>query len=105
MSGLLNKVLTNGTTQEIGVIPGSSNGAYSMLNVVVSNPTSQEVKLEIWLTFNDEPTMVDYIEPGAMIPANGGGYEAVGRIASAGERLFVRTQEGLVVRAETIEDQ
>lgn len=104
MSGLLNKAVATGEIQEVGVIPGS-NGAYAMLNILAVNRQGTEAPLEIWLSSNATPADVDLVEPGARIPSSGGSYEMVGRVVSAGERVFIRSLSGVVVRLETIEEQ
>lgn len=104
MSGLLNKAVANGEIQEVGVIPGS-NGSYAMLNVLAVNRQGTEAPLEVWLSTEATPGDVDLVEPGARLPASGGSYEMVGRVVSAGERVFVRALAGVVIRLETIEEQ
>lgn len=102
MSGLLNKLITTGAQQELGTIPGTG---YSMINILAVNPNENEGVLQIWLSSDNTPSTVDLVESGVTIPGAGGSYEMVGRIVSAGEKIYVQGPVGMIVRAESIQEQ
>lgn len=101
MSGLLNKLVTNGSVQEVATIPGMT---YSSVNIRVANPLNVDKPVTIWATIQNSPSVVDLIEPGFILEANGGRFEQSCMIMTAGEKIFVQADAGLVVRVETVDE-
>ena len=103
MSGKLSNLVTDGSTQLAGVIPGSK---FSSLNIRVCNPTGLEQTVQVYLTDNSKtaPALADLVEPGAVVPVNGT-LALTCEVASAGEKVWIKTAAGLVVRLSTIDEQ
>ncbi len=102
MSGLLNKLITNGAVQEAGTIPGTT---YSSVNIRIANPLAQQQVVKIWATTAATPGNIDLLEPGLVIPPNGGRFEQSCLIMSANEKIFVEAAAGLIVRIETVDEE
>lgn len=101
MSGFKNKLITDGSVQELGSI---ANVAFALTTVRACNPTSADINLTIWVTSNAMPSQVDLIEPSVVIEPDGR-YEALGLTMSAGEFVFVKSStSGLVMRMETVDE-
>lgn len=100
MSGLLNKLITDGTVQEVATVPVCD---YALLQISLMNPTAAEVNGKLWLTQQAVPTAVDTIEPAVVLAANGGRASYESCVASQGEKLFVQAPAGCVVRVTSIE--
>jgi len=99
MSGLLNKLITDGTAQLVGTVPDCE---YAIMSITFINDTSEEVSPSLWLTTQSAATKVDKIEGVVKVVAGGRAeYECVN--CSAGEKLYVQAASGCVVRASTIE--
>lgn len=110
MSGLLNKLITNGTVQRVGQIP---EGSYVALHVTAINSntaidpgdTAQDRTLEIWAAPSDaSPTLVDRIAY-AVIPRNNGMMDLSCRIIGESEVIWVQAGPGVVVRVDYVNDE
>lgn len=102
MSGLLNKALTNGTTQLVATVPESA--ARSLVDIMVVNPTASEVTVQAYITNQVQPTTIDLIDFAAKLEANGGRVEYNCVNCSAGEKIFINAPAGLVVRVTNIDE-
>lgn len=104
MSGLINKVITDGSTMLIGSVPGSK---FSTVNLLVVNPTEidQDIAVYICDAGKTAPGQVDLYDPRATLLANGGRAEYSCVVCSAGEQVFVRAAAGLVVRLSSVDEQ
>lgn len=102
MSGLLNKLITNGTVQEIAEVPGTT---YSMVNILVINPTAGQVDVRLFASNQAAPTPVDTIEHRAVLAENGGRVEYSCVNCSAGEKLFIQAPAGLIVRVTSVDEE
>ena len=100
MSGVLNKLLADGTVQ---FVAGLGDVPFSSVNILVSNPTGVSGSLQVWIGTGITPAMADRVEPGAIVAAKGR-YEDLGRICSGGEKLFVQAPAGWVIRAEAVDE-
>lgn len=102
MSGLLNKLITNGSVQKVATVPTIQFGS---MNVRVVNPTNADQPIKLWLSADaTAPSQADLIEHRAVVPANGGRYMDTGLIVSASETLYIQAAADLVVRAELVEE-
>jgi len=101
MSGLLNKILTDGSVQLVGTIPNT--GTFSSINLLAANDTTQDISLRVWIGTDATPSQVDLVDPQAIVPGKGR-YEDTVRITSPGENVFVQAAVGLVVRVETVDE-
>ena len=68
MSGLISKVMTDGSTQLVGQVPGSK---FSTLSISVHNLNAVDQEVVLYLTTDVTPKPVDTEEPGAILPAKG----------------------------------
>lgn len=104
MSGLINKVITDGSTMLIGSVPGSK---FSTVNLLVVNDTNidQDIAVYICDAAKTAPGQVDLIEARATLLANGGRVEYSCVVASAGEQVFIRCAAGLVARLSSVDEQ
>lgn len=102
MSGLLNKVITDGSVMEIATLSNDVN--YAMINVTATNDTENEATISLFIGTGTEPGRQDLVGPRSEVPA-GGVYEVVGRIVSPGEKIWVEAPSGFIVRVEVINEQ
>lgn len=104
MSGLINKVITNGSVIEVGRIPEGDN-KYSSVNILVINPKNDaDVNVRAYATFQDSPTLVDTIDYRAVLVREGGRVNLSCEIMSPGERIFIDAPAGLVVRLTSVDE-
>lgn len=103
MSGLLNKVLTTGEVMHIATVP-SGEVKYSLVNVLVINPTGQPAEGRLFATDQLNPTLVDLLDHRVQLVANGGRVEYSCGTMSPGEKLFIEAPAGLVVRVTSIDE-
>lgn len=101
MSGLISKVMTDGSTQLVGQVPGSK---FSTLSISVHNLNAVDQEVVLYLTTDATPKPVDTVEPGAILPAKGSARYEV-EIASPGEKLFIKAPAGLAVRFCSVDEQ
>lgn len=110
MSGLLNKLITDGTVQRVGQIPAGSYVAMHVMAIntnVSDNPadTNANRTIEIWAAPDGaNPTLVDRIEY-ANIEKNNGHLEISCRIIGEGEVIWVQSEPGVVVRVDYVSDE
>lgn len=102
MSGLLAKVVTDGTTQLVTTVPDVE---FAVVSITVINATAQEAELAIYATTGPTPSLVDTLEHSVFIPANGGRYVMSCSTMSPGEKIFVKSSPGLVVRIEAVDEE
>ncbi len=103
MSGLLNKVITNGEVMHIGTVP-EGDVKYSLVNVLVINPTNAPIEGRLYATNQLNPSLVDLIDHRVVLVANGGRAEYSCGTMSPGEKLFIEAPAGLVVRVTSIDE-
>ena len=110
MSGLLNKLITDGTVQRVGQIP---SGSYVAMHITAINTntssdpgnTTANRTIEIWAAPDGaNPTLVDRIEY-ANIEKNNGRLEHSCRIIGEGEVIWVQAGPGVVVRVDYVSDE
>ena len=110
MSGLLNKLITDGTVQRVGQIP---SGSYVAMHITAINTntssdpgnTVANRTIEIWAAPDGaSPTLVDRIEY-ANIEKNNGRLEHSCRIIGEGEVIWVQAGPGVVVRVDYVSDE
>ena len=110
MSGLLNKLITDGTVQRVGQIP---SGSYVAMHITAINTntssdpgnTVANRTIEIWAAPDGaSPTLVDRIEY-ANIEKNNGRLEHSCRIIDEGEVIWVQAGPGVVVRVDYVSDE
>lgn len=94
---VINKVMGNGSVQQ--VIEAPATHPWGSMNLVASNQNGTSAQIEIFITSAGGPSPVDSVEPGAAIPAKGR-YELSCRLIQAGEKVFVNVPAGVSVRAE-----
>lgn len=99
MSGLLNKIIADGTVQLAATVPAGI--AFAALNILAANDTSSDATVRIWITLDPTPNQVDLVEPGVVV-ASKGRYEDSVRIASPSENVFIQATAGVVVRVENV---
>lgn len=99
MSGLLSKILTNGTRQLVATVPECD---YGLINVMVLNPTVSDSPVKLWLSTQATPSEVDLIESDTILVARGGKLELSCVTVSQGEVLYIEASAGLVVRVTSI---
>lgn len=103
MSGLLNKAITNGTVQEIAMVPATI--VRSLLDITIINPTEGDAPgIMIWATFNNVPVQVDLLDFGANLVAAGGKLVLENVNCAPGEKIFVQAPAGMVVRVTSIDE-
>lgn len=102
MSGLLNKLVTNGSVQLAGTVP--SNVEYAAVHVRAANPNEVDAALTVWVSLSETPAQVDLIEPNAIIPPAGRYADECG-VLGPGEKIFVQAPAGVVVRIEYIHEE
>lgn len=101
MSGLLGKALCNGNVQELGVVPGdAAENSSCSVNIHVTNTTSTDKELVVYISTNFPPSEVDTVYARKIIPGYGD-FSASCHLCSTGERIIVNGSVGLVARAET----
>lgn len=66
-------------------------GKVSSLNVNVANRGAVGARVDVAIATSATPSNADYIEFGVTIPAGGGILERSALVASAGERIVVRS--------------
>lgn len=99
MSGLLNKIIADGTIQLAATVP--TGISFTALNILAANDTASDVTLRIWIGVGTTPNPVDLVEPGVII-ASKGRYEDNVRVASPSENVFIQATAGVVVRVENV---
>ncbi len=97
-----NKLATNGSVQLLLEHPVTH--PWGSLNIVASNVSGLggapgPIKFKLYITDAANPTDVDLVDPGAIIPVDGR-YELSCRLIRQGEKVFVEAPAGLSVRAE-----
>lgn len=102
MSGLLGKTITDGTTQLVGVVPAGLT--YSLVTVMVTNPTGAEAEIRLYVTQNATPAQVDLVDSRSVLPANGGRIDFECLNCSPNEKIFIHAPAGLVVRVTSIDE-
>lgn len=76
-----------------------TNCRYAELTINILNTTVNDAQVEVAVAATDTPATGEYIEKGAIIPANGGILERSGLLCSPGERIVVKlSQASSVVR-------
>ena len=103
MSGLLNKVLTTGELMHIATVP-EGDVKYSLVNVLVINPTAAPIEAKLYATNQMNPTLVDLLDHRVVLVANGGRAEYSCGTMSPGEKIFIEAPAGLVVRVTSIDE-
>lgn len=101
MSGLLNKLVSDGAIQILGTVP---DAPFSSVTIRAVNSTGVDVPIRLWASVDILPSMVDLIEYAAIVPGNGGTFERSCLIMSAGENLFVQAAPGVTFRVETVDE-
>lgn len=110
MSGLLNKLITDGTVQRVGQIPAGSYVAMHLMAINTNTSadpqdTTNNRTIEVWSAPDGSaPTLVDRIEY-ATIEKNNGRLEHSCRIISEGEVIWVQAGPGVVVRVDFVSDE
>lgn len=103
MSGLLNKLITDGTVQRVGRIPAGSYVAMHIMAINTNTTTNRTI--EIWAAPDgSSPSLVDRIEY-AHIEKNNGHLEHSCRIIGEGEVIWVQAGPGVVVRVDYVSDE
>lgn len=103
MSGLLNKVITTGELMHIATVP-EGDVKYSLVNVLVINPTNAAIEGRLYATFQNVPSLVDELDHRVVLVANGGRAEYSCGTMSPGEKIFIEAPAGLVVRVTSIDE-
>ena len=110
MSGLLNKLITDGTVQRVGRMP---TGSYVVMHLTAINTNistdpanlAANRTLEVWACPDGAtPSLVDRIEY-AHIEKNNGHLELSCRVIGAGEAIWVQAGPGVVVRVDYVSDE
>lgn len=103
MSGLLNKAITNGTVQEIAMVPATI--VRSLLDITIINPTESDAPgVMVWATFNNAPVQVDLLDFGANLVSAGGKLVLENVNCTPGEKIFVQAPAGMVVRITSVDE-
>lgn len=100
-NGLLNKIVATGSLEQVAEIP--ANVKFASVHIRAANPNANVASLTIFATTSVTPSAGDLIEPGAQIPSQGRYSDECG-IMSPGEKIFVNTAAGVVVRVEIISE-
>ena len=103
MSGLLNKVITTGGVMHVGTVP-EGDVKYSLVNILLINPTPNAVEARLYATNQAAPTQVDLLDHRVVLVANGGRAEYSCGTMSPGEKLFIEAPAGLVARVTSIDE-
>lgn len=103
MSGLLNKVLTTGDVMHVATVP-QGDVKYSLVNVLIINPSSEPAEAKLYATDQLNPSLVDLMDHRVVLVANGGRAEYSCGTMSPGEKIFVEAPAGLVVRVTSIDE-
>lgn len=102
MSGLINKLVTDGSVQILGQVPECP---FASVHIQAVNPTASDLGITLWAGVGASPNPVDLLEYDVPVPANGGRYSNDCVIMSAGEKIFVKAPAGLVVRLSSVDEQ
>jgi len=102
-NGILGKNMTvAGTNLAIYTVPPTAAFATISISMVNKGPSDADIKLAIGTSATPDPA--DYIEFGAVIPANGGGLERTCIVVSPGEIISVEsTTANVAVRVYGLE--
>jgi hypothetical protein len=101
MSGLKNKLISDGTVQLLGTV--SDSVLFSLTTVRAVNPTASVKEITIWVTTSPTPSDIDLVEaPTSLTPK--GRYEQNNLQLSPGEKVFVYAPVGVVFRMETVDE-
>lgn len=101
MSGLKNKLVSDGTVQLLGTV--SDNVLFSLTTVRAINPTATTKEITVWVTTAPNPTDVDLVEAPTNIVSKGR-YEQNNLQLSPGEKVYVYASPGVVFRMETVDE-
>lgn len=99
MSGLLNKIVADGTPQLVATVP--TGISFAALNILAANDNATDATLRVWIGTDATPSQADLVEPGVVIGGKGR-YEDSVRIASPAESIFVQATAGVVIRVENV---
>lgn len=70
-----------------------ANCRYAEITLNMLNPGINDATVQLALALTDIPAAGEYIEKGAILPANGGILERTGIVCSPGERIVVRSSQ------------
>ena len=70
-----------------------ANCRYAELTLNMLNPGINDATIELAIALTDTPASGEYIEKGAILPANGGILERTGILCSPGERIVVKSSQ------------
>lgn len=101
--GLLGKSLLVANTDTV-VYTVPTDALYAAVSVNVLNTNNSIAGFELAISNNSTPGLVDYIELGTQIPADGGMLERTDIKCSPGEKIIVQSSlSDVVVRVSGIE--
>ena len=81
------------------------NCIYAKWDLKLINPNSSAVTAKIWVSKTTTPTNSDLFEFAALLPANGGVFQASSELASKGDYVFINTSLAGVVYRLTGEEK
>lgn len=99
MSGLLNKIVADGSVQLAATVPVGIS--FAALNILAANDNAADATLRIYIGTGLSPDPADLVEPNVVISGKGR-YEDSVRVASPGENVFIQATAGVVVRIESV---
>ena len=70
---------------------------YSEVTLNILNTDTTDITIQVAVSTDDTPDSNEYIEKGAIIPANGGILERTNLMLSPGERIVVRSTLGTTI--------
>lgn len=110
MSGLIGKLITNGTVQRLGQVPAGTY-AVAHLTAINTNTSADPADVTANRTFDawaaaegTSPSTIDLIEH-AVIEKNYGHLDHSCRILQPGEVIWVKADPGVVVRMDYVNDE